>query len=216
MGFQVKSKVQHQIKGGVYLVVNAAEGVNAVLPKVKAALAGGIDVLQIWNHWREHQDQKAFIDTIVVVAHEYNVPVFINEEWQWLKNTMLDGVHFDSAPLNWASIRQEIDRPFLTGITCGNDAERIQWGIDHADYLSFCSMFPSASAGTCEIVRPEVVRETRQKTSAPIFVSGGITPDLIKDLLPLGINGVAVISAILKADDPAQAARDFKLELKSK
>lgn len=202
--------LRRKIKGGVYLVVDPYEGIDNVLPKVNAALAGGVDVLQIWNHWHEGQDRKAFIEGITQVAHAINVPVFINEEWHWLENTQVDGVHFNTIPVDWDAVRQTVKRPFLVGITCGNDEARIGWAIRFADYLSFCSMFASASAGVCEIVRPEVVEETRRQTRLPIFVSGGITPALISNLLPLGINGVAVISAILKADNPAQAAHDFK------
>jgi thiamine-phosphate pyrophosphorylase len=202
--------LRRKVKGGVYLVIDPHEGIETVLPKVKAALAGGVDVLQIWNHWHKGQDQKAFIDSITTLAHAVDVPVLINEEWHWLESTMIDGVHFDAIPADWDTNRNTITRPFLTGITCGNDETRIDWAIRFADYLSFCSMFPSASADVCEIVRPEVVEETRRQTNLPIFVAGGITPASINTLLPLGINGVAVISAILKADDPARAAHDFK------
>lgn len=202
--------LRRKIKGGVYLVVDPYEGIDKVFPNVKAALAGGVDVLQIWNHWHEGQDRKAFIEDIVQLAHVADVPVLINEEWHWLESTPVDGVHFDTIPVDWDAIHRTIKRPFLVGITCGNDEARIGWAIRFANYLSFCSMFPSASAGACEIVRPEVVEETRRQTNLPIFVSGGITPALISNLLPLGINGVAVISAILKADDPARAAHDFK------
>jgi thiamine-phosphate pyrophosphorylase len=202
--------LRRKVKGGVYLVIDPYEGIENVLPKVKAALAGGVDVLQIWNHWHERQDQKAFIDSITALAHAVDVPVLMNEAWRWLESTMIDGIHFDTIPTDWDSIRDTIKRPFLVGITCGNDDARIGWAIRFADYLSFCSMFASASAGACEIVRPEIVEETRRRTNLPIFAAGGITPATINTLLPLGINGVAVISAILKADDPAHAAHTFK------
>lgn len=202
--------LRRKVKGGVYLVIDPHDGIESVLPKVKAALAGGVDVLQIWNHWHEGQDQKAFIDSITTLAHAVDVPVLINEEWRWLESTLIDGVHFDTIPADWDAIRNTITRPFLTGITCGNDEARIGWAIRFADYLSFCSMFPSASAGACEIVRPEVVEDTRRQTKLPIFAAGGITPALVSTLLPLGIDGVAVISAISKADNPAQAAHNFK------
>jgi len=202
--------LRRKVKGGVYLVIDPHDGIENVLPKVKAALAGGVDVLQIWNHWYEGQDQKSFIDSITTLAHAVDVPVLINEEWHWLETTMMDGVHFDTIPTDWDTIRDTIKRPFLAGITCGNDDARIGWAMRFADYLSFCSMFPSSSAGVCEIVRPDVVEKTRQQTNLPIFAAGGITPASINTLLPLGINGVAVISAILKADDPARAAHNFK------
>lgn len=202
--------LRRKVKGGVYLVIDPYDGIETILPKVKAALAGGVDVLQIWNHWHEDQDRKTFIDSITSIAHAVDVPVLINEAWHWLESTVLDGVHFDDIPTDWDVIRDTLKRPFLTGITCGNDEARIGWAIRFADYISFCSMFPSSSADVCEIVLPEVVAETRRQTNLPIFAAGGITPASINTLLPLGINGVAVISAILKADDPSRAAHDFK------
>ncbi len=81
------------------------------------------------------------------------------------------------------------------------------------DYISFCAMFPSPSAGVCEIVMKETVIQARQLTSLPIFLSGGITLNNIDELTSTGMNGIAVISAIIKADDPQTATKAFKEKL---
>ncbi|MFZ3013969.1 MAG: thiamine phosphate synthase, partial [Nitrospira sp.] len=52
-----------------------------------------------------------------------------------------------------------------------------------------------------------------QLTPLPIFAIGGITLDNAKDVIRAGANGVAVISAVLKASDVAQAVNDFVLRL---
>lgn len=198
------------ITGGLYVVIDPAPGLDFVLPKIKLALAGGTNVLQLWNHWTVGQDQKGFIDAVCTVAHQHGVPVLINEDWVWLTRTSLDGVHFDDVPADIESIRLKIGRPFSLGITCGNDAERYLWGMREADYLSFCSMFPSSSTNVCELVEPSILQAVRSQTTKPIFAAGGIDQHTIKDVLALGVDGVALLSAVLKAPDPLAAAQLYK------
>lgn len=153
------------------------------------------------------------LNAVCGLAHKRNVPVLINEEWTLLHQTELDGVHFDEIPAIDV-VREFIAKPFVCGITCGNDLARVQWANDHQlDYISFCSLFPSPSAGACEIVRKETVQAARQLTSLPIFLAGGITQENIGRLADTGLNGVAIISAILKADDPQRAVQAFKYKL---
>jgi thiamine-phosphate pyrophosphorylase len=204
-----------KIEGGVYLVIDPMPGLQEIFPKVKSALEGGVDVIQLWDHWNPEHPSGVFISAICDLAHQHNVPVVINKHWQLLETFPLDGVHFDEIPsdLNW--IRQQIRRQFLVGITCGNDQARIDWAIsNNLDYISFCSMFSSSTANSCELVRHDLVRQVRPTTDMPIFVAGGITVDNLSSLISLGINGVAVVSGIMKADNPKIAANKFKQVLK--
>lgn len=207
---------ERKIEGGLYLVVDPSLALDVLLEKVRKAIAGGISILQIWNNWSPQQDKVAVVHAICGVAHAKNVPVLINEEWELLNTTELGGVHFDALPEDLDKIRKAVQRPFLCGITCGNDLLKIEWANkNRCDYVSFCSMFPSASAGVCEIVTKQTVQQARQMTSLPIFLAGGITLDNIQELSGTGMNGIALISGILKADDPRQAAETFNEKLKA-
>lgn len=205
---------ERKIKGGVYVVIDPVLGIDYILPAIEQAIEGGADVLQLWNNWKSDQNKHEFIEAVCRVAHAANIPVLINEEWQLLRTTELDGVHFDTIPANFDAIRQNIERPFICGITCGNNLTVIKWATDNnLDYISFCSMFPSPSAGVCEIVMKETVMQARQLTSLPIFLSGGITLNNIDELTNTGMNGIAVISAIIKAENPQTATKAFKEKL---
>ena len=209
--------MNRRIKGGVYLVVDPSQEITILLPIIRKAISGGADVLQIWNHWNDNQDKQQVTAAICAVAHAYDIPVVINEDWKLLLSTKLDGVHFDEPPGDPGAIRSSVGRPFLCGITCGNDMSRIKWANENlVDYISFCSMFPSATAESCELVQRETVLQARQLTSLPIFLAGGINEENITGLLDTGMNGVAIISAITKADDPESATRKFKHYLHEK
>lgn len=203
-----------KISGGIYLVVDPATGIDILLPQIAKAIEGGIEVLQVWNNWKPGQDKNKLIAAICSLAHEKNIPVLINEEWQLLRTTELDGVHFDNIPDDLNMIRQSLGRPVITGLTCGNDLDIIRAAIkEQFDYISFCSMFPSESAGVCEIVSPETVRKARELTDMPIFLAGGISLDNIDTLTDTGMNGVALISAIMKSEDPKERVLSFRKKL---
>jgi thiamine-phosphate pyrophosphorylase len=202
------------IQGGLYLVIDPAKGWEKVLPAVQQAIAGGIDIIQVWNHWHPEQQKAVFIEKICRAAHPYHIPVLMNEDWQLMNGTSLDGVHFDEIPASIEAIRQQVQRSFLSGITCGNDLQKVQWAVDNRlDYISFCSMFPSTTTNSCELVKIETVQAARALTSMPIFLAGGITPDNLSLFEGTGMNGVAVISGIMNAEDPQQKTRSYKQAL---
>lgn len=212
--------MKKQQLNGVYLLVDPSMDQTVLLDRIEQALEGGTSILQIWNHWPEgmsNYDKKQLISYISEMTAGYDVPVLINDEWEMLKSIPLDGVHFDSVPENYDQIKEEIDRDFIAGITCSNNLEKVDWAEENdIDYVSFCAMFPSPSVGNCEIVEPETVRKAREITDMPLFLSGGITPDKINELDELDFNGVAVISGILKDEDPGQKTLEYKEALSNK
>lgn len=215
-----KNTNRKKITGGIYLVLDPSIGKKELLEKLDEALEGRADVIQIWNHWPDsisYDDKTRLIEDILQRTSGFKVPVLINEEWELLKTTALDGVHFDKIPEDLERIESEISRDFIAGITCSNDLDLIRWADQNDfDYVSFCSMFPSSSVDSCEIVRPDTVRKAREITDLPLFVSGGITIENLPDLEGLDFQGVAVISGILNSDSPKESAIEYRQVLNEK
>lgn len=198
------------IKGGVYLVINPSELNNEAIQKIRQALESGLAAIQIWNHWTEAGPKTEIVQRMLELARPFKVPVLINENWELLMETDADGIHFDKPSDNMILIRKAVNRPIITGITCGNDLATVQFAIDRdMDYISFCSVFPSGSANSCEWVKPDTIKAARAMTSMPIFAAGGITAENLHQILPTGLDGIAVINSIMKAGDPATATSNF-------
>lgn len=56
----------------------------------------------------------------------------------------------------------------------------------------------------------EGLRAARALTTLPMFAIGGITAESVAEIMAAGADGVAVISAILKAPDLGAAIRTFQ------
>jgi len=215
---------QHRqtITGGLYLVIDPSMDKQILFQKLDSALTAGIDVLQIWNHWRSADrlmEKIKLVNAVCDLAHRYHVPVLINEEWELMASTGLDGVHFDEMPgsRTLEQIRKRISRPILAGRTIGNETDPIRTAEKEGfNYISFCAMFPSSSADSCEIVRPESVSRARELTPLPLFISGGLTPRNLNLLASLPFDGVAIISGIMQRDSPATAIREYRNVLKQR
>lgn len=202
---------------GIYLVIDPKNDWEMLLAKIGAALQGGLGAIQIWNHWNDmlSRDQKlSFISDVKQIASPFNVPVIMNEDWEIALAARVDGVHFDTKPDNYKQVKASLNGKII-GFTVSNDLQHIRWAHEQrVTYISFCAMFPTATVETCEIVTKEVVREARAITDMPIFLSGGIKPDNLKELSTLSFEGVAVVSGILSVNDPNIAVKEYANELK--
>jgi thiamine-phosphate pyrophosphorylase len=85
---------------------------------------------------------------------------------------------------------------------------------NNLDYISFCSVFPSSTSNSCERVTFDTIRKARTITAMPIFLAGGMRLENINKLSELDYNGVAVISGIMQAEDPAKATKQYNQLLK--
>ena len=120
-----------------------------------------------------------------------------------------DGVHLgqDDLPARAA-------RPLLRpGMLLGRSTHSIEQAraavTEGADYVAVGSMFPTATKPDFELVGPDLVRKLRAEIRVPLIGIGGITPANVAEVICAGADGVAVISAVCGADDPAEATRRF-------
>jgi thiamine-phosphate pyrophosphorylase len=196
---------------GLCLVVDPSLPHRRLLDIVEKSLKGGVDLLQLWKPRRSNVEIRELARELLNLADDYGVPLIINNDVQLAKDVEADGVHFDGYDITPSAARKLLNEQSIVGYTVGNDLEWIKWAETvGADYVSFCSVFPSASAIRCEIVPLEAIRSAKSVTHVPVFASGGITLSNAHLVLETGVDGIAVISAILKASDPRQAAKSFK------
>ncbi|WP_439484173.1 thiamine phosphate synthase [Cyclobacterium plantarum] len=210
-------KLNLQPQRGIYLIIDPADRPESECFSILEKLCRyPIIALQIWDHFRESQDRLKFIHRVCQLAQPYPFPVLINNRWEWIKETGADGVHFDTLPENLDGIKEALPDKSIFGITCNNDQELIDKAEEKGfDYLSFCSLFPSPTANSCDLVSFETIRETEKKSRLPLFLAGGIDLHNLPRLNELSYSGVAVISGIMQAADPCKAMEEYLNQLQT-
>lgn len=204
-----------EMKNGIYLILDPAMEQEILLERLKMVVREKITAVQIWDNFQNDVIPHTLINDIITVCHAHNIPVLINNRWELLKKTQLDGIHFDSPPAELALIGREIGRPFLAGVTCNNDLSVVRWAHENGmDYISFCSMFPSSTANSCELVSFETVQKAREITPIPLFLAGGIRPENAALLNGLDYTGIAVVSGVMKSETPDTEIRKYLRKLK--
>jgi thiamine-phosphate pyrophosphorylase len=210
-GNNMKKKIQN----GVYLVIDPSMKQQQLFERLASVLKEKICAVQIWDHFINEEVKQEIIPSVCGMCKAVNVPVLINNEWTLLKQFPLDGVHFDVLPANLEEIRKEVGRDFIAGVTVNNSLDVVVSAEENKlDYISFCSVFPSSTSNSCERVTFDTIRQARSITSMPIFLAGGMRLENISKLQGLDFDGVAVISGIMQAEDPAQATKQYNQLLK--
>ncbi len=216
-----------KIKGGLYFIVDITSvdklGIEKLCEIVEKAIKGGVDIIQIWAEeadWRRNFDELCNVSKrIIEISHEYKVPVLVANDVGLCLAVGADGVHLDGYEIPKTSafeIKRTIGEDKIVGVTCGNDIGKIKWAKENGvDYISFCSVFPSASVSSCEIVPLDMIKRAKEilGDDFPVFASGGIAIENVDVVLSAGVDGVAVISAIMRADDPEMVSSAFKTKI---
>lgn len=205
-----------KIQNGIYLIVDPSMDRNILLNKLQEIIDEEIAAIQIWDNFKPNENPIECINDILQICRTKNIPVLINNRWELLKQTDLNGVHFDKIQDNILQLKNELGREIIKGITCNNDLSIVKWAVrNEIDYISFCSMFPSSTANSCELVTFDTVREAREITSLSVFLAGGIKPGNIELLNELNYSGIAVVSGIMNADKPVEALGKYQQKIKT-
>ena len=203
--------------GGLYLVVDPALPLEELLDKVEIALENGVNLVQIWNNWPTGisiEEKVVLIARLYELTSKHKIPLLINENLELEPFIKVDGFHLDTIPNNFN--KNNFGNNYLFGLTCSNDLEVIKKAVaNNIDYISFCAVFPSQSAIDCELVSLETIKNARAITKLPFFVSGGINHKTINNLKQYPIQGIAVISGIMKANDIAKTTKKYAQKIRT-
>ncbi|MCC5928059.1 MAG: thiamine phosphate synthase [Cyclobacteriaceae bacterium] len=201
---------------GIYLVIDPSMPEGTLFDKLERVLSASISYLQIWDNYTESKPAISLIEQICAICHSNNIPVILNNRWEYIHKTPADGVHFDVIPANFNEIKKALPEKTILGLTCNNNLEDVKWAdTNQLDYISFCSVFPSKTSNSCDLVSFDTIKKAAEITKMPIFLAGGIRPENLDKLSGLPFSGVAVVSGIMSAEDPRQALNQYNNKLNS-
>jgi len=175
----------------------------------KLALEGGATTIQLRM---KNASTRRMIDVgikIKKLTEEYNALFIVNDRVDVALATKADGVHLGQEDMP-VDLAREIVGDMLIGVSASNLTEAIEAEKAGADYIGAGSVFPTSTKEDAKFLGIDALRRVVEEVNIPVVAIGGINFENIKLVLEAKVNGVAVISAIMGAEDIREAARKMR------
>lgn len=204
-------------KMGVYFVIGTQDcgfSREKTVEIVREALAGGVGTLQLRDKGSKltSEERCELGRQLQELCREHQTLFFVNDDVDLAVRLQADGIHVGQDDMHLAEVRAMVGEAMYIGISAGTVEEAIAAKNGGADCIGVGAMFATSSkADAGEPIGPAGLREIREAVGAelPIVGIGGITLANAKQVCQAGADGVAVISAISRAESPKQAAEDL-------
>ena len=200
---------------GLYIILDPSVCPARPLVEVLTVAAeAGATLFQYRNKTASMKDAYREALALRQAAAKAGVLFIVNDRCDLALAVDADGVHLGQGDLSLDLARKVMGPEKLIGISTHNPDQVREATAGQPDYLGFGPIFtPGSKQDHDPVVGLEGLRAMRALTSLPVFAIGGIHIDQVREVLRAGANGVAVISAILKAQDISQAVNAFLAQI---
>jgi thiamine-phosphate pyrophosphorylase len=179
---------------------------------VEAALAGGIDVVQVREKDHSAREQLSTAERLRDLTAAADVPLIVNDRVDIAAAVDADGVHLGDDDLPVDVARDQLGADAIIGRSVSTVEGANAAEAAGADYLGVGAVYATSSKDVDEdeqAIGLERVEAIDDAVDIPFVGIGGVTADNAADVVAAGADGVAVITAITQADDPEAATRDL-------
>ncbi len=208
---QVKPTPPRLSFSGLYIILDPSVCSNCPLSEALAQSAqAGARIFQYRNKTASMKEAYGEAMLLRKAAAEVGAWFIVNDRCDLALAVDADGVHLGQQDLPYDYARKVMGPDKLIGLSTHNAKQVTEAEGLKPDYIGFGPIFkPGSKQDHDPVVGIEGLREVRPLTKLPIFAIGGIAVENVEEVMQAGANGVAVISAILKALDIRQAVSDF-------
>jgi thiamine-phosphate pyrophosphorylase len=184
---------------------------------LEAALRGGVRALQLREKDLSPRELYPLALELRQLTRAYGARLLINDRIDVALAVDADGVHLTTTSLSASVARRLLGPDRLIGVSTHTLAEAKVASEEGADFLVFGPIFFTPSkAPYGEPVGLDALRAVRALVRLPILAIGGVKKANLEQVLSAGADGVAVISAVISANDPTAASQDLLVMLRSR
>jgi thiamine-phosphate pyrophosphorylase len=177
--------------------------------RVAAAVSGGVDMVQL----REKDLPGGELLKLALKLRSITsgkALLVINDRLDVALAAGADGLHLPENALSIQDARQVVPSHLLVGKSVHDTTGASVAASEGADYLVLGTIFPTSSKPGAETGGPGLVSNVTLLVDAPVLAIGGVDSHNVTSVIEEGAMGIAVVSAILGAQDPEKATRELK------
>ncbi|KAJ5988643.1 hypothetical protein N7481_003853 [Penicillium waksmanii] len=212
----------------LYLVTDSTPAIlkgRDICTVVEEALKGGVTVVQYRDKKSDTGDQIATARKLHQICQKYGVPLLINDRVDVALAVGAEGVHLGQDDMKFAEAKKILPKDAIIGISASTLEEAQKAIADGADYLGIGTMFTTPTKTNTRYVLgtagTQAILDAISTTSVNTVAIGGINHSNVQRVIyqsespKKALDGVAIVSAIMAADDPRAAAEELAKLIKN-
>lgn len=177
---------------------------------VEQAIQGGCTLIQLREKDLSGRDFYQTALSVKKITDSYHVPLIINDRVDIAIAVDAAGVHVGQSDLPCDVVRKMLGDDKIIGVSTATVEEAKKAQADGADYLGVGAMYATQTKSNTRSVSMEQLLEIRNSVKIPIVVIGGINERTAPNFINTGVDGLAVVSAIIAKKDIKAAAAQLK------
>jgi len=201
----------------LYLVTDRNQtGGRDLLWVLEQALDGGVKAIQLREKDLSGRDLFSLAEKVCKLCQAYNAALFINDRIDVALAVDAAGVQLSQTSLPVITTRALLGPQKIIGASTHSLQEARKAEQNGADFVLFGPVYFTASKAAYGAPQGLAALKTIvDNISLPVYAIGGIKPENIESTKKLGVRGVALISAIVSAESPKEAAAKMLRQLRS-
>ena len=203
----------------LYLVCDAKPGGRELPDVIRAAVAGGVDVVQLRDKQLADDELAAVANAARALCERIGALLIVNDRPLVAREVGADGAHVGQDDMPVADVRALLGDDMLIGLSTHAESEidaAAPSDADGAPLVDYIGVGPVHETPT-KLGRPavgvELVRYAATHAHVPFFAIGGLHATNVGDVLDAGAQRIVVLRAIADADEPEAAARELRAQL---
>jgi thiamine-phosphate pyrophosphorylase len=200
----------------LYALVDPAVAGGRTLPDLAKLLVGSATIVQLRDKHGSTRDMVATARALKAVLDPAGIPLLINDRVDVALAAGADGVHIGQDDMTAADARHLLGRDAIIGLSIKSLTQAAEAPLDLLDYVAIGGVYATTSKDNTAApigiggLRAIAAAIRARKPAYPVCAIAGITATNAADVVDAGADGVAVISALSLATDPAAAARELR------
>lgn len=200
----------------LYLVTDSTNMTeDEFLSKIEAACRGGVTLIQLREKNRTTKEYIDLANKVKAISDRYDLPLLIDDRLDVAMAVDAAGVHVGADDMPVALARKLLGPDKIVGATAKTVEAAMIAQADGADYLGVGAIYPTTTKVKTVLTKVETLQDICEHVSIPVGAIGGLNKDNCDILKGTDIDGLCVVSAIMKQDDCETAARELKAKIQS-
>lgn len=195
----------------LYLVTNS-DGFSEAdfLGRIEAALQAGVTLLQLREKEREGRDFFELACKVNRIAKQYAVPLLIDDRLDIAIAADAAGVHLGQRDLPIREARKLAGPHKIIGATAKTVEQALDAQAQGADYVGVGAIYPTTTKVKTILTSVDTLKDICRAIQIPAVAIGGLNSQNLDILRGAGMAGIAVVTAIMQAEDTGGAVRELR------